>query len=87
MHIPQPGGGSVFIAATLLNLVYYDEREREVYPAPHFIGTIEASEEQNRHFVSSPHYTFFQEWGIPVREHVKMHGNGPVSITHAVVEL
>jgi hypothetical protein len=65
----------------------YDEKGREVYPAPHYIGTIEANEEQNGHFVSFPHYTFFQEWGIPLREYVKMHGNGPVSITHAVVEL
>jgi len=65
----------------------YDEKGREVYPAPHYIGTIEANEEQNGHFVSFPHYTFFQEWGIPLREYIKMHGNGPVSVTHAVVEL
>ena len=65
MHIPEPGGESVFIAAALLNFVYYDERKCEVYPAPHYIVTIEANEEQNGNFVSFPITHSFRNGGYP----------------------
>jgi hypothetical protein len=56
-------------------------------PAPPYIGTISSDEKNNRRFISPPHYTFFKDWGIPLLAYTTMHGDGEVSITHAVVEL
>ena len=64
-----------------------DEWQREVMPAPQYIGTISTDEKNNSRFVSLPHNTFFEEWDIPLRAYEKMHGGSEISVTHAVVEL
>lgn len=53
---------------------------------PVFVKTLEATEENNARFVSRPHYQFIREFVPALRTYPRMHGEGPVILTHTVSE-
>jgi len=53
--------------------------------APVYQKTIIAPEENNRQYISRPHFQFFAEF-LSLTNYPRQHGNGEVFITHAVIE-
>ncbi|HSA38600.1 MAG TPA: hypothetical protein P5013_06900 [Methanoregula sp.] len=53
---------------------------------PEFLKTLVASEANNTHFVSMPHYLFLKDFVPGLRDYPRMHGKGNVILTHTVNE-
>lgn len=53
---------------------------------PAFIKTLSAAEADNTRTVSGPHYRFLQDFVPALRSYPRMHGDGPVVLTHTVNE-
>ncbi|NMB77972.1 MAG: hypothetical protein GYA23_02615 [Methanomicrobiales archaeon] len=53
--------------------------------APVYQTTLAAPEENNAHMVSRPHARFLAGF-LPLRDYPRMHGEGEVYLTHAVIE-
>ena len=54
--------------------------------APVFVRFISAPPENNDHFVSRPHFTFFSQQGLSLCEYPRMHGKGEVYLMHVAIE-
>lgn len=52
---------------------------------PIYEKTIRAPEKNNAHYISRPHHTFLSGF-IPLRDYPRMHGEGDVFLTHAIIE-
>jgi DNA primase catalytic subunit len=63
-----------------------DDHQQVCASAPVFIRSISAPRENNVHFVSLPHYTFFSHFGQPLPDYPRMHGEGDVFLTHVAYE-
>lgn len=63
-----------------------DEDLQVCATAPVYIKTIPASDENNAHFISLPHYTFFSHFGRTLPLYPRMHGAGDVFLTSVVIE-
>jgi hypothetical protein len=62
-----------------------DENGTTCAGAPVFIKKIPASDENNTHYVSYPHYRFLTDF-LLLKKYPRMHGKGEVFLTHTVIE-
>jgi hypothetical protein len=62
-----------------------DSEGRRCAGAPVFTKMIPAGDAGNAHYVSRPHHKFLADF-MPVRAYPRMHGEGAVFLTHAVIE-
>jgi hypothetical protein len=63
-----------------------NEHQQVCASAPVYIRSIPAPRENNAHFVSRPHHTFFSRYGLTLCEYPRMHGAGDVFLTHVISE-
>jgi len=63
-----------------------DENRQLVFKAPEFVKILPAPEENNERYVSLPHYRFLKDFVPSLGEYSRMHGEGPVILTHTVNE-
>lgn len=63
-----------------------DDHQQVCASSPVYIRSLPAPQNNNAHFVSHPHYTFFSQFGLSLGEYPRMHGEGEVYLTHVVIE-
>lgn len=63
-----------------------DEDQNVLEGPPAYIKTLPAGEAANGHFISGPHYRFLADFRTPLISYPRMHGQGPVTLTHTVTE-
>jgi hypothetical protein len=63
-----------------------DENLQLIAGQPVFMKTLPATDEENARFVSRPHYQFMKDFITGLRNYPRMHGKGPVILTHTVNE-
>jgi hypothetical protein len=63
-----------------------DENQKLLENPPSYEKTLPGSEPANGHFVSMPHYRFLEDYQTPLRTYPRMHGQGPVRLTHTITE-
>ena len=64
-----------------------DENLDLVSGAPEFVKILPAPEANNARYVSRPHYEFLADFVPSPGQYPRMHGKGPVILTHTVSEL
>ena len=66
-----------------------DPDQKIVEDVPEYIKTIKTAKRDgtnNPGFISKPHYSFFEGFGIPMCRYRFMHGKGNVFLTHTIIE-
>jgi DNA primase catalytic subunit len=63
-----------------------DENQDLKSGQPEFVKILPAPEENNARYVSRPHYEFLKDFIPSLRVYPRMHGTGPVILTHTVTE-
>jgi hypothetical protein len=64
-----------------------DENQDLLSGPPEFIRIIPATDENNARYISRPHFEFLKDFVPFLREYPRMHGKGPVILTHTINEL
>ena len=63
-----------------------DENQELLENPPEYLKILPGSESANEHFVSMPHCRFLEDFKTPQRRYLRMHGQGPVMLTHTITE-
>lgn len=64
-----------------------DENQDLLSGPPEFVRIIPATDENNARYISRPHFEFLKDFLPVLREYPRMHGKGPVILTHTINEL
>ncbi len=63
-----------------------DQDQRCLSGPPEYVKTLSAPPGNNERFISGPHYHFIKEFLPETAEYPRLHGEGPVALTHTVIE-